>query len=161
MIAATDFSGDKPRLVSQRGLAVHTIAAIVMSARNPAANHPSAAGPADALGYAALDVMEAIRTAYQSAEVAQVYEANAVVNVAVVLASESRRTPAQVGELPLRNADGVMVPLSRLADITQTTGRYLILHDGGQRLQTVTAHLNGPSLGQFVSEAQRRKLPLK
>ncbi|MFJ1253258.1 efflux RND transporter permease subunit [Cupriavidus sp. CuC1] len=107
-------------------------------------------------GFAPLDVMEAIQTAYQGAEVAQVYEANAVFNVAVVLASESRRTPAQVGGLPLRNADGIMVPLSRLADITQTTGRYLILHDGGQRLQTVTAHLNGPSLGQFVGEAQRR-----
>lgn len=107
-------------------------------------------------GFAPLDVMEAIQTAYQSTEVAQVYEANAVFNVAVVLAGESRRIPAQVGELPLRNADGVMVPLGRLADIAQTTGRYLILHDGGQRLQSVTAQINGPSLDQFASEAQRR-----
>ncbi|AQV92646.1 acriflavin resistance protein [Cupriavidus necator] len=107
-------------------------------------------------GFAPLDVMEAIQTAYQGAEVAQVYEANAVSNVAVILAGEARRGPAQLGELPLRNADGLIVPLGRLADIAQTDGRYLIQHSGGQRLQTVTAQVNGQSVGQFVEEAQRR-----
>ncbi|MDE2201606.1 MAG: efflux RND transporter permease subunit [Burkholderiaceae bacterium] len=107
-------------------------------------------------GFSPLDVMETIQTAYQGAEVAQVYEANAVSNVAVILASEARRGPAQIGELPLRNADGLIVPLNRLADIAQTDGRYLIQHSGGQRLQTVTAQVNGPSVGQFVSDAQRR-----
>lgn len=107
-------------------------------------------------GFAPVDVMEAIQAAYQGAEVAQVYEANAVSNVAVVLADSARRGPAQIGELPLRNADGLIVPLSRLADIGQTDGRYLIQHSGGQRLQTVTAQVNGPSVGQFVKEAQHR-----
>ncbi|MGC3056843.1 efflux RND transporter permease subunit, partial [Enterococcus faecalis] len=71
-------------------------------------------------------------------------------------ADSARRGPAQIGELPLRNADGLIVPLSRLADIGQTDGRYLIQHSSGQRLQTVTAQVNGPSVGQFVNEAQHR-----
>lgn len=35
---------------------------------------------------------------------------------------------------------------------------YLILHTGGQRLQTVTAQVNGASVGEFVSAAQKRVL---
>lgn len=107
-------------------------------------------------GFSPLDVMEAVQTAYQGAEIAQVYEENAVFNVAVVLAGEARRSPSQIGELPLRNAEGVIMPLSRLADIRQTDGRYLILHSGGRRLQTVTAQVNGTSVGQFVREAEQQ-----
>lgn len=107
-------------------------------------------------GLAPVDVMEAIQTAYQGAEIAQVYEANAVYSVAVLLERESRRSPSQLGELPLRSADGGIIPLNKLADIRQTDGRYLILHDGGRRVQTVTAQVNGTSVGQFVKEAQKR-----
>lgn len=107
-------------------------------------------------GLAPVDVMEAIQTAYQGAQVAQVYDANAVVNVAVILADEARRSPTQLGELPLRAGDGTIVPLDRLADIRQTDGRYLILHDSAQRLQTVTAQVSGKPVGEFVAEAQKR-----
>jgi CzcA family heavy metal efflux pump len=107
-------------------------------------------------GLAPLDVMEAIQTAYQGAEVAQVYEGNAVTGVAVVLAPDARRSPAQIGELPLRTADGAVIPLGKLADIRQTSGRYLILHNGGQRLQTVTAHVSGASVSRVTDEARKR-----
>jgi CzcA family heavy metal efflux pump len=107
-------------------------------------------------GMAPLDVMEAIQTAYQGADVAQVYEDNAVYGVAVVLSGQARRSPAQLGELPLRAPDGTMIPLKRLADIGQTDGRYLILHSDGLRQQTVTAQLAGSSAGAFVEQAKRR-----
>ena len=107
-------------------------------------------------GLAPVDVMEAIQAAYQGAQVALVYDANAVINVAVVLAEEARRSPAQVGELPLRAGDGTILPLARVADIRQAEGRYLILHDGAQRLQTVTAQVGGRPVGEFVGEAQKR-----
>lgn len=107
-------------------------------------------------GLAPVDVMEAIQAACQGAQVAQVYDANAVVNVAVMLAEEARRSPAQIGELPLRAGDGTILPLSRVADIRQADGRYLILHDGAQRLQRVTAQVGGRPVGQFVGEARKR-----
>lgn len=107
-------------------------------------------------GFAPVDVMEAVQTAYQGAQVAQVYDANAVVDVAVILADEARRGPAQIAELPLRAADGTIVPLGRLADIRQADSRYLILHDSAQRLQTVTAQVNGRPVGEFVAAAKKR-----
>lgn len=107
-------------------------------------------------GLAPVDVMEAIQAAYQGAEAAQVYEANAVHKVAVILAEEARRDPRRIGGLPLRTGDGAIVPLARVADIRQTDGRYLILHDRAQRLQTVTAQVNGRPVSEFAAEAQRR-----
>lgn len=107
-------------------------------------------------GLAPIDVMQAIQTAYQGAEVAQVYDANAVFNVAVILADEARRSPQQIGDLPLKTGDGMIVPLGRLADIRQTGGRSLILHDSALRLQTVTAQVTGKPVGQFVDEAKKR-----
>jgi Cu/Ag efflux pump CusA len=85
-----------------------------------------------------------------------VYEGSAVFNVAVLLDQAARRSPSQIGELRLRTADGAVIPLARLADIRQTNGRYLILHDDGQRLQTVTAQVNGRSVSQFTDEARKR-----
>ncbi len=107
-------------------------------------------------GFAPLDVLEAVQTAYQGAEVAQIYEANTVSSMTVVLADGARRSPTQIGALPLRNAEGLMVPLHRLADIRQSEGRYLILHSGGQRLQTVTAQVNGHAVREVVAEARQR-----
>jgi CzcA family heavy metal efflux pump len=107
-------------------------------------------------GLASVDVLDTIRTAYQGADVAQVYDANAVYGVAVILAEEARRSPLQIGALPLKTADGTIVPLGRVADIRQTDGRYLILHDGAQRLQTVTAQVAGRQVGRFVDEARKR-----
>ncbi|MBS0370261.1 MAG: efflux RND transporter permease subunit [Proteobacteria bacterium] len=107
-------------------------------------------------GFAPLDVLEAIQTAYQGTDVAQVYEGNAVSNVTVVLAAAARRNPASVGDLPLRNAAGMTVPLRRLADIRETEGRYLILHSGGQRLQTVTAQVAGRTVEEVVAATRQR-----
>jgi CzcA family heavy metal efflux pump len=107
-------------------------------------------------GLAPLDVMEAVQTAYEGMQVAQVFEGNAVTGVAVVLDEEARRSPARIGELPLRGADGSVVALAQLADIRQTDGRYLVLHSGGQRLQTVTAQVSGVPVAHFTADAKRR-----
>ncbi len=107
-------------------------------------------------GFAPTDVLDAVQTAYGGAEAAQVYQGNQAFNVAVILNAASRRSPADVGALPLRNAEGMMIPLRQLADITQTNGRYDVLHSGGQRVQTVTSNVSGPALSTFVKEAQQR-----
>ena len=83
------------------------------------------------------------------------YEGNRVFDVAVVLAPRLRQSPAQVGELPLKTPDGRMVQLRDVADITQTDGRYLILHDDAQRLQVVTAEVKGRALSSFVNAVKK------
>ena len=105
-------------------------------------------------GFEPVDVLEAIQAAYQGVTVAQVYAGNHVYDVTVSLSPAFRASPADVGSLPLRNAQGVMVPLKQLADIDQTIGRYQIQHTGGQRLQTVTSSVRGRVVSDFVAEAE-------
>ncbi len=107
-------------------------------------------------GFEPVDVLDAIQAAYEGINVSQIYEGNRIFDVSVLLTPAARQSPAEIGSLPLRNAEGITVPLRQLADISQTNGRYAILHSGGQRLQTVTANVNGSALNVFVNEAQKR-----
>ncbi len=107
-------------------------------------------------GFEPVDLLEAIQAAYQGITVAQVYEGNRIYDIAVCLSPADRESPAEVGALPLRNPQGLMVPLKQLADIYQSIGRYQIQHTGGQRLQTVTSGVQGRAISDFVALAQAR-----
>lgn len=106
-------------------------------------------------GLAPVDVLEAIRTAYEGSVVGQVYEGARSFDVAVRLEPELRRSLSDVGSLPLRNTAGTFVPLRDVASIEQTAGRYEILHDSAKRVQTVTCNVTGRDVGTFVEEARR------
>ncbi len=106
-------------------------------------------------GLAPVDVLEAIHTAYEGSVVGQVYEGARSFDVAVRLAPELRRSLSNVGSLPLRNGAGTFVPLREVADIQQTSGRYVILHDSAKRVQTVTCNVTGRDVPSFVDEARR------
>lgn len=110
----------------------------------------------DEWGFKPVDVMDAINTAYQGDVVGQVYDGNRVFNVVVILGSKERHDPAAVGSLLLQNPDGVYVHLDQLARVYETSGRYVILHDGARRVQTITCNVEGKSTEAFV--AQIRKL---
>lgn len=103
-----------------------------------------------------VSAMNDIQTAYQGRMVSQIYEGNRVFDVSVVLDPVFRQDPAAVGSLLLRNGEGMLVPLRQVADITESSGRFVILHKGAQRLQTVTSLVSGQSLTSFVVEAERR-----
>lgn len=107
-------------------------------------------------GLAPLDVLEAVATAYQGAVVGQVYDGNRVFDVAVVLLPTQRNDLAAVGNLPLRNQDGVFVALRDVADIYPSSGRYGVLHQGVRRVQTVTCNVAGRDVGSFAAEAKQK-----
>lgn len=107
-------------------------------------------------GLAPVAVLEAIRTAYQGEPVGQVYDGNRVFNVAVILDPNLRGRVTEVGALPVRNATGTFVSLRELADIYQGAGRYVVLHDGARRVQTITSNVTGTDVASFVAQAQRR-----
>jgi CzcA family heavy metal efflux pump len=92
------------------------------------------------LGFRPIDVMDAVQTSYQGTVVAQTHQANETTDVVVVLDDASRRDPESVGSLLLRNAEGLQVPLGELTDVDASSQRYLILHDGARRRQTVTCN---------------------
>jgi CzcA family heavy metal efflux pump len=109
-----------------------------------------------ALGIRPVDALADIETAYQGTPVAQIYEGNRVYNLRVILAENERRAPERLGDLPLRAVDGTIVPLRTVADLTPTNGRYMILHEGARRRQTVLCNVQGRDVHTFTAEAERR-----
>jgi len=102
------------------------------------------------------EVMATVRTGFEGSVVGQVYEGNQVFDVVVVLPAEQRQQPQDVKNLPIKTADGVMLRLQDIASIQQVSGRYMILHAGAQRLQTVTCNVSGRDLNSFFAELKSR-----
>jgi len=107
-------------------------------------------------GFEPLDVLSAIRTAYQGTVAAQIYNRNQITGISVILDPSDRLDPEALGGLLMRNADGNLVPLRELASLSLGTGRYAILHDGGRREQIVTCNVTGRALDSFVAEVQKK-----
>src|SRR5579864_5282391 len=107
-------------------------------------------------GFDPLSVLDVVRTAYGSEIVGQTYEGNRVFDVSVLLASTTKPQVSELGELPLRNPDGKFVALSELADLQESSGRYVVLHEGARRVQTITCNVQGRSVDSFAQEARKR-----
>ncbi len=107
-------------------------------------------------GFRPVEVLDAIQTAFQGKDVAQIYDGNRVFDVTVVLDAPSRKVPEQIGELLLRNSEGQRLPLRDLAEVFPTTGRYAILHEGAQRRQQVTCNISGRDIAAFVADVKNR-----
>ena len=107
-------------------------------------------------GFDSVQVLDAVRTAFQGDIVGQIYDGNRVFDVDVILDPKKRQNILDVGNLPLRNPTGTNVRLNQLADIREKPGRYVILHDGARRVQTVTCNVPGRDVGSFVAEARKQ-----
>jgi Cu/Ag efflux pump CusA len=57
--------------------------------------------------------------------------------------------------------DGNYVTLDQLADVYESSGRYVILHQGARRVQTVTCNVQHRAVDQFVDEAKMQVARLK
>jgi len=109
-----------------------------------------------AWGLQPLDVLDTVRTAYESMPVSQVYQGNRVIGISVVMAPEARDSITEVGKLPVITNEGKILHLSDIADITQENGRSKILHAGAKRIQTVTANVSGRDVERYVAEVKER-----
>ncbi|HEY2773972.1 MAG TPA: efflux RND transporter permease subunit [Candidatus Binatia bacterium] len=107
------------------------------------------------LGFRPVEVLDAVQTAYEGTVVAQVYRESQVSDIVVVLDPASRRDPEEVGALSLSNPAGRRVRLSDIADVSLSSGRFSILHDGGRRRQVVTCTPVGRDSQSFVAEARQ------
>jgi CzcA family heavy metal efflux pump len=112
-------------------------------------------------GFDPVEVLDIVRTAYGGNVVGQIYEGNRVFDVSVVLPPADRQSVSQIGALLLRSPDGNYVPLRQVADIYESSGRFLILHEGARRVQTITCNVRGRAVDSFVQEAQKRISAIK
>jgi CzcA family heavy metal efflux pump len=106
-------------------------------------------------GFTAGELLDTIQTAYEGTTAAQIYDANKIVNLVVRLPSSLRVDPESLGDLLIRTASGVTVPLHELATISLTQGRTSIMHEGARRRQVVTANPETSDIGGFVAAAQQ------
>lgn len=68
-------------------------------------------------GFNPLDVLDAVRTAYQGDRIGQVYEGDRVFDATLLLAPSQRSRPETVSALLLKAPNGIFVPLRELATI--------------------------------------------
>lgn len=76
--------------------------------------------------------------------------------IAVVLPEASRSDRDALAGLPLRTADGSIVPLGAVAELTYAEGPELIGHEDAQRRTLVVSNVRGRDLGGFAAEVQAR-----
>ncbi len=107
-------------------------------------------------GFDPVQVLNAVRTAYNGDITGQIYQGDRVFDVSVILDPTDRRTVAQIDDLPLRGPDGNYIPLGQLADIYESSGRYIVQHEGARRVETVTCNVGGSDLNGFLAAARRR-----
>jgi CzcA family heavy metal efflux pump len=108
-------------------------------------------------GLSASEVMDAVQTAYEGSVPAQIYDNARVVQIAVTTPPNERRDPEAVGDLVLRGASGVTVPLKSVATVALADGRTSISHEGGLRREVVTANPD-PKDVQAVTKAAREAI---
>ncbi len=106
-------------------------------------------------GYRPVEVLEAVQIAYEGMVVAQIHQGNRVADVKVILQDSSRRDVEGVGDLRIKNAQGLLLPLKQLADIELTSGRYSIMHEGALRRQVVTCQVQGRDVSSLVAQAKK------
>ncbi|MBW4045791.1 MAG: efflux RND transporter permease subunit [Acidobacteria bacterium] len=105
-------------------------------------------------GFDPVSVLQDVQTAYEGQQVGDIYEGNRVFAVTVILPPGERTDVNSIAALPLKNPEGIYVPLGTLANVYQKAGRYNILHDGARRVQTITLNVAGNNTAAFERKAK-------
>ncbi|CAN5673668.1 efflux RND transporter permease subunit [soil metagenome] len=112
-------------------------------------------------GMSPTEVLDAVQIAYQGGEAAQIYEESRALQIVVTTPPELRQDPEAVGDLMIRGASGVTVPLSQVARVRLTDGRTSIAHQGGRPRQVVTANPAPRDVQRVTKAAQAAIAKLK
>lgn len=102
------------------------------------------------------EIMRSVQVAFEGETVGKINKGNRIFDVTVISNEKNRRQPEDVRKLPIRTPSGNIVVLEDIADIRQTGGRYNILHQGAQRVQSVTANVEDSDLESLMSELKHR-----
>ena len=109
-------------------------------------------------GLTPVAVVNAVKTAYEGLTVSRYQEENRIHDITVIFPPSLRQTPEQVRRLPIKTASGQLLPLEEFAHISQQSGRYNILRQDGQRLQSVTSDVVGRDIVGFMQELEQQVL---
>lgn len=126
-----------------------------MQIANPQVNVEIDRDKATALGVSAYQVENALATAYGSRQVSTIYTPTNEYWVIAELEPQYQADPEALSDLYLRSTSGQLVPLSAVANLTQSVGPLVVNHSG--QLPSVTLSFNlktGVSLGDVVNRVE-------
>jgi len=104
------------------------------------------------------EVLDALQTAFAGTTVGRFFEGARAYDITTILVPGKRSRLEDLRELPLSTADGTLIPLRQIAEIRENGGRYNVLHQSAQRVQTVTCAVQGRDAQSFVTELRDRVL---
>jgi heavy metal efflux system protein len=102
------------------------------------------------------DIQNVVQTGVGQAPVSTVYVGERVYNLTVRFLAASRDSPAALGNLFMKSADGAHIPLSQVADIRVQTGESTITRENGQRNITIRIDNRDRDLTSYLEEAQAK-----
>jgi CzcA family heavy metal efflux pump len=105
--------------------------------------------------------VDAVSGAYGGVVAGETFEGSRVTGIRVAIAEPLRESPSDVARLPVRTPSGSYVSLGDLAELTLSTGRAEILHEGARRVQTITCNVQGVSAAAFVKRARQEVAKLQ
>ena len=112
--------------------------------------------PADAarFGLSVQDIAAAVNTALLGQTASSVLEGDRIVNIRVLANPSSVNRIAALRELPLRAANGTVVRLNQVADVTEEPSQVELVRDDLRQDIIVSARLEGRDLGSAMREIQ-------
>jgi CzcA family heavy metal efflux pump len=102
-----------------------------------------------------VSVTDQVAAAIDGTVVAQLPEASKVVGVRVRLPLGSHQRLEQVAALPIRAADGHLLPLSQVATLKEVQGQPEITRDNLQQIVAVTGRISGRSMGSAIADVKK------
>ncbi|HEY5298897.1 MAG TPA: efflux RND transporter permease subunit [Verrucomicrobiae bacterium] len=114
--------------------------------------------PADAarFGLNVQDIAEAVNTALLGQTASYVLEGDRIVNIRVLAEPKSVDQISVLRELPLHSANGTVVRLAQVADVSEEPSEVELIRDDLRQDIIVSARLEGRDLGSAMKEIQNK-----
>lgn len=105
-------------------------------------------------GINADEILEVVQAGIGGNSVSTLIEGTKRFDIAVRLADEFRVDPAAIAAIPVRSAEGAIVPFSQLASIELNEGYSFVRRESLQRYSVLQMDVKGRDVDGFVKEAQ-------
>jgi CzcA family heavy metal efflux pump len=110
----------------------------------------------DRFGLTASDIAAAVNTAMLGSTASSVLEGDRVIAIRVLVDRNQIDRVANLRELPLRTADGLLVKLSQVVNIGETPGQLELHREDLRQLVAITGRLEGRDLGSAIADIQKK-----
>lgn len=104
-------------------------------------------------GLNADDILEIVQSGIGGSTVSTLIEGTRRFDIAVRLADESRNSPSAIAAIPIRTAEGALVPFSQVAKIELDEGYTFVRREALQRYAVLQMDVQGRDVDSFVQDA--------